>query len=109
MNKGELKKQQKKIPEDVFYVASLTMVIIKYPNAKHKPRELPQVSRTMNKFCLGFCSRFSCFRKMSIIPATQMNPNHKFISLNKFRAQIDRITKTSMAVYPTSSTNTKAV
>lgn len=44
-----------------------------------------------------------------MIPAIQMNQDHKFICLSKFRAQIERITKIYRAVYPTSSMNTKAV
>lgn len=91
MKKGELKKQQKRIPEYVFYEANLIRAVTKYPPAtQNKPRELTQVPLLVNKLCLGAALIRFLLWKMSIILATQKNQSHKFTSL---RAQMEGKTK----------------
>lgn len=84
MKKGELKKQQKRISEYVFYKASLTWAVTKYPHAKqNKPGGHLTYPPLVNRFCLEFALMALLLWKMSVIPPTQMNQNHKFTCLSK--------------------------
>lgn len=65
MKKGELKKQQKRISEYVFYEASLTRAVTKYPHAKqNKPRGHLTYPQLVNRFCLEFALMVLLLRKM---------------------------------------------
>lgn len=84
MKKGELKKQQKRISEYVFYEASLTRAVTKYPHTKqNKPRGHLTYPPLVNRFCLEFALMALLLRKMSVIQPTQMNQNNKFTCLGK--------------------------